>query len=133
MARHRSRKADGLPPVLVRLIRAAKHAGKDGEGVDITAVPEVLRDFGALALWAIPVYGVFVPNRDEIGVAIARVAREHLGMDEARSELREALRAVERFEVRDPIESAVNHVLSVSDEAHFYAGVAFGATLSNNS
>jgi hypothetical protein len=132
MARHRSRKADGPSPLLVRLIKAAKHSGKDGEGVAIAGVPEVLREFGALALWAIPTYGVFVPNRDEITVGIARVAREHLGLDEARKELRDALKAVERFDLRDPIECAVSHVLSVSDEAHFYAGLAFGITLADS-
>jgi hypothetical protein len=131
MARHRSRKADGLSPLLVRLIKAAKHSGRDAEGADIAGVPHALREFGALALWAIPVYGVFVPNRDEIAVAVARVARAHLGLDEARKELRDALKAIERFDQRDPIESALNHVLSVSDATHFYAGLAFGLTLAD--
>jgi hypothetical protein len=131
MARHRSRKAEGLSPVLVRLIRAAKRSGRDGEGVNISGVPDALRELGELAFWVIPTYGVFVPNRNEVAMAVARVSREHLGMDEARSELREALKAVERYDQRDPIESAVNHVLSVSDEAHFYAGLAFGLTLSD--
>ena len=37
--------------------------------------------------------------------------------------------AVESFGQRDPIESAQNHLRAVSDEAYFYAGLAFGVTL----
>jgi hypothetical protein len=133
MARHRSQTTDGLSPVIVRLIKAARHFGQDSEGVDITGVPEALQKFGALAFRAIPIYGVFVPNRDEIALAIARVAREHFGMDDARGELREALKVVEEFDVRDPIESAANHVVRITEAAHFYAGLAFGIWLSDPS
>jgi hypothetical protein len=50
----------------------------------------------------------------------------HLG--EARREFKEALGVVVEFTQRDPIESALNHVRSASEEAYFYAGLAFGVT-----
>jgi hypothetical protein len=129
MARHRSRHAGGIPPRLVRLIQAAKRVGNDAEGRDIRGAAEALREYGALAQWVLPVHGLFVPNADRVSVVIDRVAKQHFGLDEARRELREALKVVELFEHREPIESAINRVQAVSDEAHFYAGVAFGAAL----
>jgi hypothetical protein len=131
MARHRSRRADELSPLLVRLIEAAKRSGVDSEGADISGVPEVLREFGALARWAIPVHGVFLPNNDEVVGLAARMARERLGMDEAKREFKNALNVVADFHQRDPIETAVNHLVSVSDEVYFYAGLAFGITMAD--
>ena len=129
MSRHRSRKGKGLSPVLIRLIQAAKYAGEDAEGRDIRGTADALREFGTLALWALPIYGLFVPNNNDVCMVVERVAKEHLGFDEARREFREALKVVGLFEHRDPIESAHNHVMGVSDNAYFYAGLAFGVTL----
>jgi hypothetical protein len=129
MPRHRSTKKGALPKALVRLIDAARKSTTDGEGGDISGAPGALRDFGALALWALPVHGVFVPNNTVVEVGIARIAREHLGLKRAEREFRDALGAVESFEQRDPIESAHHHVQSESDQAYFYAGLAFGLTL----
>ena len=131
MARHRSRDSQLLPPLLVRIIRAAQQSGTDGEGAGLSRVPNALREFGTLALWAVPVYGVFLANNEKVCQVVARVARERLGMDEARRELREALQPIEEFAQRDAIESAVNHVMSVSDEAYFYAGLAVGVTVTD--
>ena len=117
--------------MLVRLIQAAKRAGKDAEGRDLRGAAEALREYGALALWVLPVHGVFVPNTEPVSVVIDRVAKQQFGLDAARRELREALKVVELFENRERIESAINHVQAVSDEAHFYAGVAFGAALTD--
>jgi hypothetical protein len=61
-------------------------------------------------------------------MAIDRVAQQCLDLEEARRELKEALSAVVEFAQRDPIESALNHVRSASEEAYFYAGLAFGLT-----
>jgi hypothetical protein len=129
MARHRSRKVRELSPLLQRLIEAAKRSGVDSEGTDISGVPEVLREFGALARWAIPIHGVFLPNNEALVRLAERMARECLDKDQARRELSEALYAVADFHQRDAIETAVNHMLSVSDEAYFYAGIAFGLTM----
>jgi hypothetical protein len=62
LSRRRSNADRDLPPPLVWLINAAKHAGKDAEGADIGGAPEALRGFGALASRALPHYGVFAPN-----------------------------------------------------------------------
>jgi hypothetical protein len=129
MSRRRFRKDGGLAPLLVRLIKAAKQSGEDAEGADISGAPDALRELGAMALWAIPIHGVFVPNNPDISFQIERISKAHLGLDHARKEFREALKAVEPFDRRDAIESAHNGVRSVDDEAYFYAGLAFGTTL----
>jgi hypothetical protein len=131
MSRRRSRKDRGLPPLLVRLIQAAEHSGEDAEGADISGAPDALRELGKLALWVLPIHGVFVPNNPDISFQIQRISIAHLGLDHARKEFREALKAVEPFAQRDAIESAHNQVRSVDDEAYFYSGLAFGITLAN--
>lgn len=131
MARKRFKKPEQLSPLLVRLIDAAEQAREDAEGRDIRGAAQALREFGQLALWALPIHGLFVPNNNDVSVIVERVAKRHLDWEEARCEVREALQAVESFGQRDPIESAQNHLRAVSDEAYFYAGVAFGVTLAD--
>lgn len=131
MARKRFKKSDRLSTLLVRLIDAAEHARQDAEGRDMRGTAQVLREFGELALWALPIHGVFVPNKNDISTIVERVAKRHLDWEEARREVRAALQAVESFGQRDPIESAQNHLRAVSDEAYFYAGLAFGVTLAD--
>ena len=128
MPRRLLRHPADISPALRRLIHAAKLAGTDGTGRDVRGAAEALREYGALALWVVPVHGLFTPNLEAVSTVIERVAKQHLEFDQARRELREALNVLERFEQREPIESAVNHVQAASDEAHFYAGVAFGVT-----
>jgi hypothetical protein len=115
--------------LLVQLIEAAEHARTDAEGNDIRGVARALREFGRLAPWALPIHGVFVPNNSDVSLIIQRVAKEHLDWETARGEVRTALSAVQAFELRDPIETAENHLRFVSEEAFFYAGLAFGVTL----
>lgn len=75
---------------------------------------------------------MFVPNHSDVSTAIERVARAHLQFDMARRvRFREALARVPDATGRDDIESAQTHIRSVSDEAWFYAGLAFGVTISN--
>jgi hypothetical protein len=132
MPRHRSkRETRALPPRLVRLIHAARTSGIDSEGSDISGVPSALKDLGELALWALPIHGVFVANNSDMDVLITRIASDHLGLKEARREFSDALSAVEVFERRDPIESAHNHIHTLSDAAYYYAGLAFGITLTD--
>ena len=131
MARKRFKKPERLSPLLVRLINAAEHAREDAEGQDIRGAAQALREFGELALWALPIHGVFVPNSNDISVIVERVAKRYLAWDEARREVRAALAAIETFELRDPIETAENHLRAVSDEAYFCAGLAFGVTLAS--
>ena len=131
MPRHRSSKAQPLPQAVVRLIHAARKSTTDSAGSDITGVAEALRELGELALWALPTHGVFVPNNNAVAVAITEVANEYLGLKEARREFRDALSAIELFENRDPVESASNHVQTISDAAYYYAGLSFGLTLAD--
>jgi len=131
MPRHRSSKAQPLPQAVVRLIHAARQSTTDSAGSDITGVAEALRELGMLALWALPTHGVFVPNNNDVAVAITTVANDYLGLKEARREFRDALSAIELFETRDPIESAANHLHTVSDAAYYYAGLSFGLTLAD--
>ena len=131
MARHRSSKAQALPRALVRLIHAAQQSRTDSEGSDITGAAEALRELGELALWALPIHGVFVPNNNEVAAGITKIANERLGLKDARREFRDALNAIERFENRDRIESASNHIHTISDAAYYYAGLAFALTLAD--
>lgn len=124
-------KRERLSPVLIRLIEAVQRHGLDAAGHDISGTAGALREFGDLALWALPVHGVFVPNENEVSVIIERVAIRHLGLERARAEFRKAVASVEPFDRRDPIESAHNQVRSVTEEAYFYAGLAFGVTMTS--
>lgn len=128
MSRERSRKAAGLSPLLIRLIEAAERSGEDAERRDIRGAAKALREFGDLALWVVPIHGLFVPNNNEVSMAVDRVARQFLDLEEADREFKEALSVVAEFAQRDPIESGHNHVRAAAEEAYFYAGLAFGLT-----
>lgn len=129
MSRRRPTKSERLSPVLARLIEAVAEHGVDAEGNDIKGAARALREFGSAATWIVPIHGVFVPNDARVADLVERVAREHLGLDEARTEFRKALASIGGLELRDPIETAHNHICTVAEEAYFYAGVAFGVTL----
>jgi hypothetical protein len=101
---------------------------KDADGADLGGVARALAEFGALARWVVPTRGVFVPNDNDVAVAIARIAKRHLDLEPVRKAFRDALKVVEPFEPRDAIASAQNLVQTVSDEAYFYAGLAIGVT-----
>ena len=132
MSRRRSTKPERLSPLLARLIEAAEQHGEDAEGRDIKGAAQALREFGSAALWVLPIYGVFVPNDNGVATLVERVARQHLGLEDARMELRKALESIEPFDRRDPIESACNQMRSVTEEAYFYAGLAFGVTMTSS-
>jgi hypothetical protein len=122
LSRRLLREEENLPPLLVRVIAAAAVAGDKGHASALCA-------FGRLALVEVPGRGVLAPCNPGVQRAIEELARAHLGMDDARKELRDALAEVEPFARRDAIESAHNHVGSVSDETYFYVGLAYGITL----
>jgi hypothetical protein len=129
MSPRRTTKPERLSPTLVRLIDAVEHHSADaGTGRDITGAAGALREFGELALWALPIHGFFVAGHERIAVTIERVAARHLGLEDARREFRKAIANVEAFDRRDAIESAHNHIRSVADDAYFYAGLAFDIT-----
>jgi len=103
MASKRSRKSEGLSPLLVRLIEAAEHSAEDAGGRDIRGASKALQEFGQLAEWALPIHGVFVANNENVSTTVERVAKQPLDWEGARREVREALEAVESFTQRDPI------------------------------
>ena len=131
MSPRRTTKPERLSPLLVRLIEAVEHHGGDARDREISGVAGALREFGDLALWALPIHGVFVPNDERIAVIVEGVATRHLGLEQASRELREALANVDTFDRRDAIESAHNEVRGVTEEAYFYAGLAFGITIAS--
>lgn len=128
MSRTRSGKTRNFSPKLSWLIEAAGQK-KDTDGADLGGAARALAEFGALARWVIPTRGVFVPNNNEVAVAIERIAKRHLDLEPARKAFRDALKVVEPFEQRDAIASAQNLVQAVSDEAYFCTGLAIGVTL----
>lgn len=124
MARHQFRKRSDLPPLLKRVIEAASASDR---------IPQAnaLREFGIHAVTAVLTHGVFAPNDEHTTIVVERAAKEHFGMRIAQNAFREAIRTVEPFAARDEIASACNHVRSISEEAYFYAGLAFGITLAD--
>lgn len=124
MARHRSRNRTPLPRLLMRLVHAATT-------LPPPAPDAALREFGHLALTWIPARGVFVPNDEQISTLVEQVATEHLNLGVPRKAFFRVVKEVEPFELRDAIGVAQNHLQSVSDEAHFYAGLAFGVTIAD--
>jgi hypothetical protein len=132
MSRRRSTKTERMSPLLARLIGAAEQHGEDAEGRDIKGAARALGEFGSVALWVLPIYGVFVPSNNDVAALIERVARQHLGLEDARREFRKAIESLEPFDRRDPIESACNQIRSVTEEAYFYAGLAFGVTMTSS-
>jgi hypothetical protein len=69
---------------------------------------------------------VFAPIESELDSAIDKIANRFLGFEKPRKEFFDATAGVEPFAKRDEIESAANHLRTVSDSAQFYAGLAFG-------
>lgn len=128
MARGRSRKAAGaLAPSLELVVKALEehyreHGLRRGES-------DALRALGLLAATRVPARGVFASSEGDLDKAIDQIANKHLGFKVPRKEFFDATAGVEPFALRDRIESASNHLRTVSDTAQFYAGLAFGVTL----
>jgi hypothetical protein len=131
MSRGGSRRAV-LSPLLGRLIEAAERSGEDATGRDIKGAARALREFGDLALWVVPIHGLFVPNNDEVSTVVDRVAQRHMDLGEARREFKEALNVVEEFAQRGRIESGHSRMRAASEAAYFYAGLAFGVTFADH-
>lgn len=132
MSKRRSRKKNRcLPPLLRRLIWAARQVKEDAGGVDISPVPDALKEFGAMAAWAIPGHGAFLASQDDVAKVIERNAKLRFGGAEAKREFDEAVRIVEDFRERDTIQTAMNGVRGADTDAAFYAGLACGITLAS--
>ena len=128
MARGRSRKApEALAPSLELIVKALEehHLETGLRGGESAA----LRALAELAATQVAARGVFASSESELDKAIDQIATKHLGFRTARNEFFDATAGVEPFALRDRIESAANHLRTVSDTAQFYAGLAFGVTL----
>ncbi len=128
MARGRSRKAPGTLAPSVELIVKALEEHHQEYGLR-RGESDALRAFGELAASRVPTRGVFASSEGDLDMAIDRIAKKHLGLKTPRKEFFDAIAKVEPFALRDQIETAANHLRSVSDTAQFYAGLAFGITL----
>ena len=102
--RRRREQPARLPPLLVCLIHAAKHAPRDP--VDRSGHSAALADLGRWALIRVPTLGVLAPDESHAFTAIQEIAVRYLQLDMARAEVNAALLAIESFEIRDPVESA---------------------------
>jgi hypothetical protein len=121
MSRRGGKRVTGsLPPLLVRLIRAANRHRPDAA--------QALTAYGRYALVAIPTQGVLPRDDYELFNAVEHIARKHLGLTEARRAFVQATEAIEPLETRDAIQSTATQVQVVSDETYFLAGLAFGIT-----
>jgi hypothetical protein len=131
MATRRVRRENtgSLPPLLARVIHAARHAPPDP--VDRTGHDAALRDLGRWALVYVPSNGVLAPCEDDAYKAIQEIATRHLQYRKARAAWSKALRAIDSSEQRNEVESAQNWMQSVSDDAYYYAGLACGITLAD--
>jgi hypothetical protein len=127
--RSRKKKSRRLPPLLMRLIWAAKQVKEDAGGADISHIPDALKEFGAMAQWGVPAHGAFVATQPDIEVIIGRAAKLRFGGGDAKREFDEAVRIIEEFDKRDAIETAMNGVRAADSDAYFYAGMAWGITL----
>lgn len=90
----------------------------------------VLAELLTLALQKAPSRGIFEPGQrdeSELSVQIESIAKKHLDLDVVRVAHQRSLdEAGLDFTARDRIATSVNDLRSVSDTAHYYAGLAFG-------
>ena len=95
-----------------------------------TGAARALRAFGELAALEIPGRGAFVADNPDMYKAIESIADFHLGFAKARREFSKATDGVKDAALRERIQVSANEMQSISDQAYFYAGLAFGVTLS---
>lgn len=122
--RGRQKSAGALAPTLMRIINALEQQDR----LDWPDEGRALRALGELAVEQIPVHGVFALTGEDRDVALDRIAKKYFGLKKRQNAFFRATAGVEPFGKRDEIESAANHLRTVSDRAQFYAGLAFGIT-----
>lgn len=124
MSRRKRRVA--IPAILEHLIQALQqqpvHEAAQSAGA--------LRAFAELAAVQMPARGVFAADDPDLYQPIELVANRYLGFVRPRRQFSAATAQVEDVELREKIQSTALEVQSVSDRAYFYAGLAFGVTLS---
>ena len=89
-----------------------------------------LRAFGELAALEVPGRGAFAAEHPELYQKIEAIANVHLGFSRPRKEFSKATDLISDAELRERVQVSANEMQSISDQAYFYAGLAFGVTIS---
>ena len=118
--------AGALAPLLSLLIEVLERSGAGA-----SSEAKALKALGELAVVEIPKKGVFAPADEQTCRLVERIAAKHLGLKKPRRAFFRATAAVKPFERRDEIESTANHFRTVSEQAYFFTGLAFGVTLAD--
>jgi hypothetical protein len=126
MSARRRKTRRKLAPMLESLIEALE--GQDAD--HRSGAAGALRAFGHLAALEIPNRGAFAPHDPDLYSAIEAIADKHLGFREPRKEFSDSTMEIEDPELRERIQSTANHMQTISDQAYFYSGLAFGITFS---
>jgi hypothetical protein len=114
------------PSVLAVLIASLEAQKND----DDRGAAKALQALGALAAVEVPRHGVFAAaERDELFAAIERIAIAHLGFADSKRAFTVATNRVADLAVRDRIQVTAIERQIISDRAYFYAGLAFGVTV----
>jgi hypothetical protein len=124
-----SEQSASLPPLLVSVIHAARHA--PSELVDRKGHDAALFELGHWALVRVPAEGVLAPHETHAYELIEEIANRHLAFSKVRAGVTDALSLVEPFETRARVESAYDRFRSVSDDTYYYAGLACGIALAH--
>lgn len=113
-----------LPPLLAHVIRAAANDARLAEPDHAAALQALARVF----VVTLPARGVLALG-DDLCQAIDDIAIRHLDRAAAEQQFSVAVSHVDSVPQRDAIETAHASIVSVSDLAHYYAGLAAGITL----
>ena len=113
-----------LAPMLECLVDALEAQDTDHR----RAAARALRAFGHLAALEIPSRGVLASQNPEMYSLIDEIADQHLGYKKPRKAFSDATMEIVDPELRERIQSSANEMETVSDQAYFYAGLAFGIT-----
>ena len=115
-----------IPAVLEQLTQALQQQSFH----DAAGSASALRAFAELAAVEVPARGAFAADNPELYQPIEAVANRCLRFVRARRQFSTATAQVDDLELREKIPSTAIDVQSVGARAYFYAGVAFGVTLS---
>lgn len=113
-------------PQIVRDVIHAVRTTRLEPGSRRSPEADALRAFAHLAHVTIAAKGVLAPGDSDLVDAIETVARRHLGTGKYDTRLQQALRRIEPFELRDPVETAQTETVLATATAYYYFGLAVG-------
>ena len=120
------RRRSRIPAVLEGVIESLEQQ----QFHNATGAARALRAFGELAALEIPGRGAFVADNPDLYKAVEDIADLHLGFEKPRREFSKSTAAVKDAALRERIQVTASEMQSISDQAYFYAGLAFGITVS---